>query len=201
MDELDPQYRELSPSAAEQRRQAFLEGPFLTYVGAVLDAEPQFNSGLLVVAQYWDDEAVDAVQAQMLWSVLPEVDAHAALSEPEREPTSEHEGWDELNRPGDLREGLQIGTEIEPSWWQIWDSNGEAITLFACYCEGIGHQAMPWYDIYRPLVRIERTPTGPTLNFVGTKYRPWLDGVKALESGVPEGDTPDFDLMFRIYGD
>lgn len=120
------------------------------------------NSIALLVAQYWDDEADDAVHGRFLCSELETPDVEAAL----RAYDDDYDDTDYVNLPSFTRAG-------RPEIYPKWNANGAGIPAFAAYCTEGGDQCSPArdnYSLYAIFYRDGRVKT------VGTKVRPHLDG-------------------------
>jgi hypothetical protein len=138
-------------------------------------------SMVLLAAQYWNDEATDAVQALFVPSVLARPDLGAYF----RHQSSWDDEVDDLNLAGVEQPADQSVSDWADSWrhlrWTLdarWDSNGETIPLFAAYCSENGSQDESDEENYRPYAVWQRGPDGHvTRTNVGVQRRPWLDGV------------------------
>ena len=127
------------------------------------------TSAVMFVAQYWNDEANDAVHFRVSisktsktpkgFSRLPEFDRDdpaASLSE------------------YDLRRDQKTGKiDYTDDSGFTWDSNGQAITLWCAFAEGGHTQDSEYSDAYRSAVTIESDGSYA----FNTMVRPWLDGV------------------------
>lgn len=162
-----PDINDLSEPTWEQRRQDFVRDEVLPRVEAVFDANPSLNSVAMLVAQYWNDEADDAVHVSFVFSVL---------DEPDLDAWNEADDGDDVNTPGidtwRLWEEIHYGSSRLP-----WDANGAAIPLFASVCPEGGSQDGEQLTSYAPYALLRRTPTGVETEIVGVATRPWLDGV------------------------
>jgi hypothetical protein len=129
---------------------------------------PRLRSAALCFAQYWDDEANDAVHDLWFFSILETPDFKAAF---------QGDGFeiDAFNLPG------------LPTHWQInrndgkeefpYEDNGLAIPLFAAYCREDCHQSMDYEEAYSLFAIFRKTGTGIEIEFCGEMLRPWLEGV------------------------
>lgn len=122
----------------------------------------------LCVAQYWNDEASDAVHGRLLCSVLPELDFDAVVHS-RAAPKSWRTG-DPINLPGfstEQRRSL-------PTFPRGWPSNTNAIAAFAAYCREGGSQHHNFEENYRPILVFLRDGS---MRELAPMLRPWLDGV------------------------
>jgi hypothetical protein len=184
--------------APELSRHRFLE-LCRTPISLAFERHRWANSITLMVAQYWNDEAEDAVHPLWVFSTraIPDLDAYElelARNErfdttPDARPASvnlpEHvHGWDlhaELAHGFSRTDHTRIDIRIAVPW----DSNGWAIPLFAAYCPEGGSQESSMMECYRPVTVFRRPSpeeTHPVIEFTGNKLRPWLDGVYADEN-------------------
>ena len=175
------------PTTAEldARRLSYLDETVLVGVRDYFARHPQLRSACVLVAQYWNDEAYDAVHADIVLSVkeTPDLDAHF------------RSGWDSLS--GDTLPDL-VNTPFEFDSFDLyvktrWDSNGDAIPLFQAFCAD-GSQEWPDEDNYRPYCIVRRDETaaggapgkgvlvsGVFVEVVGQLLRPQLDGIEPEE--------------------
>lgn len=162
-------------AALDEKRLRYIKSTVMRGVRKVFFDHPSIRSATLLVSQYWDDEATDAVHATVVFSVLdtPNLDAHFD-SQVWDEETNEY-GTDTLNL-GD--------TELDFwSYWADlhWDDNNEAIPLFAAFCVP-GSQDRSSLENCRPYCIFRRDNDDEiSIEVVGTRYRPWLDGVQPEE--------------------
>lgn len=184
MTEFNPQTHKYPAEVADSLRRKYLEGPFSAYVASRMNDNPEIRSCILSVAQYWNDEADDAVHNTITFS------RHA---EPEWEVLIEdYEGWN-------YGEAKDYKSLISDSRWDMavavwgyghlfydahWQNNGEAITLFSAFCEEGGDQNRSTSENYSPIATFYRTKDeGPVtsedirMEFYGEKVRPHLDGI------------------------
>lgn len=135
-----------------------------------LQRHPQLRSAMFLVAQYWDDEADDAVHHRLIFSELETPDLQAAST---AAATAE---WDAVNLPSSSDEELQVSMDL--AYIQGWPDNHEAIPLFAAFTREDCHQDMSLVDAYTPYAHFQRTPQGLVTQVVGVMLRPWLDGIR-----------------------
>ncbi len=157
-------------AALDEKRLRYIKNTVMRGVRKVFFDHPEIHSATLMVSQYWDDEATDAVHATVVFSVLetPNLDAHF-----------DAQTWnDETDDWGTDTVNL-AGTELDFwSYWEAlhWDDNNEAIPLFAAFCVP-GSQDRSSLENCRPFCVFRRSDDEVSIELVGTRYRPWLDGV------------------------
>ncbi len=180
-----------SSEETAQLRMMLIEGWAKPIIAACFAKYPDLKSAALLVAQFWDGEAVDAVHDQFIVSVLDAPDLTAAF-------TADREGWlhDPVNLPnlpGQFE--LQWAVEAEQLWQPDhrfgWDQNGLAIPAFAAFCKSGSDQDMTLEEAFVPYAIFRRiqpllidlpqplhTETSwIEVEIVGQMLRPWLDGV------------------------
>jgi len=166
---------ERDPERANELRRTFLERDVRPAVEKTFARHPELRSASFMLAQYWDDEADDAVHFALIFSILTQPDIAAAS-----------EGyWEEdlVNLPrGVSHDGLDRETELR----RVWPDNGDAIPAFAAFCEEGSDQEMTIYEAYVPYALFERHGEEVEVRFVGTMLRPWLDGVPPASSSDRE---------------
>jgi hypothetical protein len=142
--------------------------------------DPLLHSALLLLAQYWDDEADDAVHARLLHSELktPDLEAYYA--------SSEQDLPDRINRS-------QVDPEqdfFKLDFVSGWDSHVSSIPAFACYCwEGVG-QHLNERDQFAPYAVFRKKPELIEMTVVGKKYQPWKEGIRADWGNLFQENTP-----------
>lgn len=161
---------------AAQLRQKLIDSCIVAIVKANLNKYPQLKSAALLVAQYWNDEASDAVHHRLIYSILDTPDLEAAAKA--RMDYAE----DPVNLPGisddfgDLIDEVDyIKSDTEPYYW---NDNHEAIPAFAAFCKEGCHQEMDGIDAYSPYAILRRQGDDIEIEVVGKMLRPWLDGIK-----------------------
>lgn len=162
----------LSPGEADVARRQFVRGSLLPVVAKYFAQYPLLQSAVLTVAQYWADEADDAVHATLVVSELldPLIDGVTYDRE---------EGSRDPNLPN---------TEIQSRWSQgsssavslyennvRWDDNSDAIPLWAAFAPEEGSQEYEDLgQVYAPAVRFYKHGRYEILPML----RPQLDGVR-----------------------
>ncbi len=173
--------RQYSVEETEQLRNKIIDENIEPYVKAVFDFYPDFNSAALLVAQYWDDEAIDAVHSLVMFSVLSTPDFESFFKSTESEDCDEE---DPVNTPGDIP-NFEWGNFEEPSISKVeeevlwgWDDNNSAIPAFAGYCKEGAGQCDDYRKSYARYAIFRRVADEIVIEVVGKKIRPWLDGVE-----------------------
>ncbi|MDX2010802.1 MAG: hypothetical protein SFW67_11445 [Myxococcaceae bacterium] len=142
------------------------------------DEHRDAQSVLLAAAQYWADEADDAVHL-------------FAWTSTERVPDFFARDWDERS----------TGSTRGVDWQQRpqWDDNGSAIRRFQAYCGEGGSQELPTSSQAEPFALLQRDGNEVRLHWLGRCVRPWLDlphtapgGYQDDEEAAEDADlTPD----------
>ena len=169
MSESDKKY---TAEETARMRDELLKKQVEPMVAAVFKQHPEIRSAVMLVSQYWNDEADDAVHYDFFFSKLPEPDVEAAGSSYGEEDTVNlPEGWSHW----DLMNSVEMGLD--------WDDNGEAIPLFAAFTKEDCHQEMTSAEAGSPYAFFMRTPDGVQTKVVARMLRPWLDGVRPSFEG------------------
>jgi hypothetical protein len=147
---------------------------------------PALRSACVLVAQYWDDEANDAVHCRIVVSELETPDL-AAASRAEVEP----DDGDPVNLP--TLHALALwddrlefrASAVTPYTLKIpWSDNNDAISLWAAYAPDGGSQLADGLEAYAPALLITRDDDDDLVTHESWPMRrPWLDGVRPLWSG------------------
>jgi hypothetical protein len=146
---------------------------------------PALRSACVLVAQYWDDEANDAVHCVIVVSELATPDFVAA-SRAEQEP----DDGDPVNLPtlhalalwDDGHEFL--ASSVTPYTLKIpWSDNHDAVSLWAAYTTEGGSQLTSGLDAYAPAVLVTREGDDLVAHEPWPMRRAWLDGVRPVWSG------------------
>ncbi|MFK8001279.1 MAG: hypothetical protein AB8H86_16915 [Polyangiales bacterium] len=159
---------------ADELRHMLLEDCHKT-VRVVFKKHKPLRSVGLLVAQYWDDEAEDAVHERFICSELETPDVDAALG---RGDVHSRER-DYVNLPSFKEK------RIPPHVTAPWDP-AAAVPAFAAYCTEGGDQSSPARDNYSLAAVFSR---GGGVQLVATKRRPHLDGhpVEAMRLCLTRG--------------
>lgn len=153
-----------SPSV---ERLAWVRDTLRPWAKRFFEQAPQRQSVLLAAAQYWADEADDAVHLSAWTSTEPVPDFFS--SDWEEEPTGTTSGIDWKQKPG-------------------WDDNGSAIRRFQAYCGEGGSQELPTSSQAEPFALLQREGNGVRLTWLGRCLRPWLDLPHTAPGGFDDGE-------------
>ena len=144
---------------------------FREFVGKHFGTHEELQSVMLCVAQYWDDEADDAVHAEFIFSK-------------NQTPAWPHicTGYEDEDRDGAIADNSCSGCReaFSHSWMNAWSDNYSAVDGFAAYCKENSNQEMEVADAYLPYAIARKTPDGVDIEIVGKVLRPWLDEEEAL---------------------
>lgn len=157
----------------------------------LFDAYPALKSVGLYVAQYWDDEADDAVHGILVVSELPEPilkNAKGYLCDDINKINK-----DDVNLPT-IKQFKQVMYTYSYDEYSVrsvldflnWDSNGQAIPLWAAWCPENGSQDASAQDNYALALTFYRDGTSR----FASQLRPWLDGVSGSYDS-DEGETSE----------
>lgn len=161
---------EVEGSSSAALRDNYMKLHVLPMAKRAFGADAELQSIVVVVGQYWSDEADDAVHVD----VVP-----STSSKPEWPACVEDEtffyvedGWWELNDRGEQL----VGWRSREGLPQL-DDNSSAITAFAAYCQEDCDQEMRIQESHTPYAIVVRSGEGePTVNIVGRKLQPqWED--------------------------
>ncbi len=188
-----PKKYTLEESAA--LRDALLQQHALPAARRAFERYSLLESAVVVVAQFWNDEARDAVHCELLYSLhqnpsFADYQVRAPRDEVEDDPLDPggyvHCSWDTL------LEGPESGLHKTHDYYSFltamwgWPDNGEAIPAFAAFCAEGGSQLSHLADAYTPYAILRRAGDDVTVEVVGLMLRPWLDGI-----------TPEWELPLR----
>jgi uncharacterized protein (TIGR02996 family) len=162
----------MSPGQSEMARRLFVRAHLLPVVRQHFDTYPLLRSANLCVAQYWNDEANDAVHGELVVS---------ELFEPVL--TGLDEGADPNIPNTRIRSRYGSDSSSRIFFWDIapWDDNLGAIPVWAAFAPEGADQEMNFSEAYAPAVRFYRHGGHVFMPML----RPQLDGVLP-ESGWEE---------------
>jgi len=196
--------RKYTPEQTARKRDEYINDIVLPVIRTKFDQIKEFQHAVLFVAQYWNDEARDAVQHQLAFSIMdqPNIESYMAMvtrsylaeyDEDEMWATVDFNGKAESFELDVLLEGRtafnflleKYGRDlIEPLHWENnyckgWSSNHTAIPLFAAYCKEGGDQDSEFSKNYNPIIIFRRASNTNEIDYdyIGEMKRPWLDGV------------------------
>ena len=181
--------RKWNPKEAEAARQRLINEYIVPRFNEARKEYPAVRSMLLLVAQYWDDEANDAVHAKLAYSERNTPDIEAYLEAEKKHCWDDEEEWQgEGDPPAVLADVINLPTlpaEVHEKFfwgWYYppgWPDNSDAIPAFAAFCREGAHQEMPAREAYSPYAVLRLDPSGSlVIEVIGTMHRDWLDGVK-----------------------
>jgi uncharacterized protein (TIGR02996 family) len=162
----------MSPGVTDIARRRWIRADLWPFVRRQFEAHERLRSATLCVAQYWDDEAGDAVHGRLIvseWPVplLDEVDRHGGGSVGDPNLPSTH-----------IQSRYQRGSSSLFDFWDTgvrWFDNSEAIPLWAAFSPEGGHQEYEKLsEAYAPAVMFYRNGGHEVLPM----RRPQLDGVR-----------------------
>lgn len=159
----------MSPGEAEVGRREYIRTHLLPVVARYFKTYPLLRSAMLCVAQYWNDEAGDAVHGELILSELlePTIEAVPAYG---TEP--------DANTPNTRIERRYGRSGSAIALWEIeagWEDNDGAIPLWAAYAPEGGNQDFEYLsDVYAPAVLFYRHGGYDLLPI----RRPHLDGIR-----------------------
>ena len=171
--------RKYSKKECEDLREEMIWGIVIPYLKAVFKEYDEFNSAAFMVAQYWDDEASDAVHCDFVFSVQdrPDISAsieyHKALNDDNYDTLG-----DEINHPDYSEDNMFEISQTSIGIVYKWDDNRMAIPAFAAFTKEGADQCSDLHDNYSPYAFFFKKDSGELdYEVVGKMHRPWLDGV------------------------
>lgn len=92
--------KSMTPEETAKLREAWIRDGFVPTVASVFAKYPTLRSATMLVAQYWSDEAEDAVHYALVYSVLdtPDLDA-ARAAEHDADPVNHPPGFEAWDLP------------------------------------------------------------------------------------------------------
>jgi uncharacterized protein (TIGR02996 family) len=158
----------MSPGDSDVARRRFVRANLLPLVSQYFQTYKLLQSAMLCVAQYWDDEANDAVHGKLVVSELfePTLEGVVADDEPGRDPNVPNTHIE--SEFGESSSVIYLWNKTD------WDDNYGAIPLWAAFAPENGSQHYEYLsEVYKPAVMFyphgghEILPMG----------RPHLDGI------------------------
>ncbi len=182
--------KRFSPEETERRRKEYMETVVKPMVEHIFKMYPKLNGAVLKVAQYWCDEARDAVHGKLGFSLYrnPDIEAwinrlHKLWTDPKLSMTPIEEWFLEGEKTIQLAD-IKFDAWGEPDIEDLifnqfgWSDNGNAIPLFAAFCKEGGDQCFSPKENYLPYAIFKRDESNQIeTQVVGKMIRPWLDGV------------------------
>lgn len=151
------------------------------YAKKVFTTKPQLRSVMMSVAQYWSDEADDAVHAFAVASeratpLWPHVCSETSWDDDPPEPIA-----------GEICESCgDLG-------YFPCDDNGSSIPVFEPYCHEDGSQEESMAENYTPFAVARRTDDGVAIEFVGMLHRPENQMLEPAERETARQQAKPFD--------
>lgn len=173
---------ELSDTEIAELRDGYLRQIIEPVVRWAFEKFPHIQSCTLRVAQYWDDEANDAVHADLVFSELET--PHLRKQEDDDEGVSNFDvtpilkkeapwgSWKFIN----LDSGKYHWEPGEPRHQHTWSENWLAIPLFAAWCKEGATQETEREEAYSPYCTYRKTKDGVSRE-IHPMLREWLNGV------------------------
>jgi hypothetical protein len=172
---MEPQHIYTKEESAELREK-IINSEVVPTIKVVFDKYTQIQSAMLLVAQYWNDEAHDAVHYTMVFSVLPTPAWGRGIL------PNDYDDDDPVNLPGlpsldEIYDSIEDFCLFEGGEYR-WEENVDAVPTFAAYCQEGCHQDMDYLDAYTPYAVFRRKEEEIEIEVVGNMIRPWLDGLR-----------------------
>lgn len=168
-----------TPGQTEVARRRFIRTHLLPVVRRYFNKYPLLRSAMLCVAQYWNDEASDAVHGFLVVSELTEPTLEGVRRFGGKSP--------DPNIPNTPFKEVQHESGSCVSLWRVgvpWENNYRAIPHWAAFAQEGGDQNSDLTANYASAVLLYRHG-GYTFR---PMLRPQLDGVRAFRDGEAEGD-------------
>jgi len=175
-------------------RRKMIERDFIPYVKEIFAKRSELTSAMLLLAQYWADEADDAVHANVVFSGR-------------ETPLWPHPcRWDDEDDDSVVRDPNEICTSCGDVGWLSFDDNGEqTIAAFAPCCREDADQEMRVAEAYLPYAVARRSPSakdGVEVEIVGGPIRAWMDDESTFPRPVKRRHYDDttlelFDLVYK----
>ncbi len=163
-------------------RHEWTRDELLPALRAVFARLPALRSAYVLVAQYWNDEADDAVHCAVVVSELEVPDLAAAGRAYDEPDDGDPENLPTLHSL-ELWDYSYTASTLEPYHLKIrWNENNDAISLWAAYTLEGGHQNSSGLAAYAPALLVVRDGDDLVVREDGPMRRPWLDGVRPLWS-------------------
>lgn len=176
----------------DRARLEYIERAIVPVVRRGFALDGRVRSAVLMVAQYWNDEADDAVHGTILYSLREDPDlafyvANARWQSEEEYESVEYDGTDQswLWSVEGPAAGL-VDFEYRGVTCALrWADNSDAIPLFAAFCKEGCDQDMHIAESYAPYCIFRPDKDEIRIEVVGKMLRPWLDGVERTEDEEP----------------
>ncbi len=162
----------MSPGEVEMARRQFVRADLLPVVSQHFERYPRLQSAMLCVAQYWADEADDAVHGTLIVSELVEPTLKG-VGEGDEEASADP---NVPNTHIQSKYSKRSNSEIDLYETRThWDDNNGAIPLWAAFAPEEGSQEYEYLEeVYLPAVMFYRHGGYEILSMA----RPHLDGIR-----------------------
>lgn len=174
----------LEGKSGAELRDIFMGRVFKPAMEEIMQREPRIQVLYLGFAQYWDDEANDAVHYYMQAGGDRNLSWEEAFDE-KKNPLFADPDWEKMRK---LKEaGKQFWDDtydltkgvVNELFGYLYYDNGEFIPAFACYTHEGGNQNNNTDGNYSPYIKAVRQEDGTiTFSDVFEMQRPHLDGVR-----------------------
>jgi len=170
--EKEKELKKYSTQEAAKLRTIFIRNEVVPMIKSVFEKFPRIKAVVFLTAQYWDDEADDAVHPLFLLCKNENPDLDLWFEHPY--DNSDFLFMDETVDKN-LEEMFDVFRWHGPGGWQ---ENYDSIPLFAAFCKEGAWQDEDYADSYLPYAIFRRgLNNSVTTEVVGKMIRPWLDGV------------------------
>lgn len=190
---------ELTGTSA-QMRNTFIHWYLRPVLQAMFDLEPRLQGAYVAFAQYWNDEADDAVHCHVQPLADPRLTWSEAFTEKnslfyrDEEPDNEEEAETYVSAYELEHKAIEkvYGKE---HYGRTYD-NDELVTAFASYTEEESSQESATEEAYTPYLYVWRDGRGVSYAVVGTMHRPHLED--QLSDWAKEESRQDGQLQSRV---
>lgn len=193
--------KKFTATEAEARRLKALETDFVPSVKKVFDKYSQIECAVLMIAQYWADDAHDRIQFKLPFSIQTDPDSASWFAymdaHDQEEDFWQSKDWFVEGKSGAIEAMVQFNADglsdiqaLVSGELSYFDDN--YIPLFSAFCKKGGRQDFSYSHNYTPYAIFRRGEKGADIEIeiVGEMHRPWLDGVMPLAEQY-EGDYPE----------
>lgn len=166
---------------SEELRQRLIEDHISPGFKAVVAAFPVVKSACLMVAQFWSDEAEDAVSFEILFSEFgcPDLKGFRAAELAVCLGQSKQEAGNAPNLPSLTPQECHEISDLMLEHSRAWPENWDAISAFAAFCTEGATQWDMVSSAYSPYAVLSLDRDGAVqVEVIGEMVRPWLDGVR-----------------------
>jgi uncharacterized protein (TIGR02996 family) len=181
-------------SGLQEERARIVGEDFVPYVKSVFEKHGELRSALLTVAQYWADEADDAVHATIVFSTraTPLWPHWCSWGDDDEDTSTSLDPAEQCSSCGDYG-------------WMPFDDNGSAIGPFQSCCREDASQDSPTAEAYLPYAVARRRGSEIDVEIVGGPVRAWLDAPETPSRTASRADDAKtralFDLVYAAPAD